>query len=125
MSAGPPRGHRLLNLHLKLLALFHGFCEAGHEFWDFLKILQIDDLDGGMHVTVGQADKRAGNTASGPENDIGIGAAGGADSLMLQGNPRLLCNGLNPLDDFRMITGAMTYGWACPHLYVTVCARAN
>ncbi len=39
-----------------------------------------------MHVAVGEANKRAGDAASGPENDIGIGAAGGADSLMLQGN---------------------------------------
>ena len=36
-----------------------------------------------MHVAVGEADEGAGDAASGPEYDVGVGAAGGADGLML------------------------------------------
>ena len=76
-------GRHLLNLRLEGFAFFYGLGEAGHELGDLFKVLEVDDLDGAVHVAVGEADEGAGDAASGPEYDVGVGAAGGTDGLML------------------------------------------
>ena len=83
MPAGSAGRYCLLNLHLEGFAFFYGLGEAGHELGDLFKVLEVDDFDGAVHVAVGEADEGARDAASGPEYDVGVGAAGGADGLML------------------------------------------
>src|SRR5882724_597126 len=60
-----------------------------------------------MHVTVWEANERAGNAATGPENHVGIRAARRRHRLMLEGDFVGFCNLFDPGDYLRMITAAM------------------
>ena len=78
-----------------------------------------------MHIAVGQADERAGNAAASPENHIGIGAACGADGFVLDRDAGLFSNGLEALDHFRVVAGAMSQGGAFAHAHITMCALVD
>src|ERR1044071_89006 len=71
----PDPGPQPLNPHLELLATSQRDGKRSDQLGDLLQVFQTHQFHRGVHVTVRQADQRAGNSAARPEDRVGIRAA--------------------------------------------------
>ncbi|MFM1942587.1 MAG: hypothetical protein RI897_1569 [Verrucomicrobiota bacterium] len=101
-----------LNLHFEGVLGFEGLGEGGEEFGDLDEVFEADEFDGGVHVAGGEAEEGAGDTATGPEDDIGIGATGGGDGFVLELDAFFVGDFFESGDDLDVIGAAVGDGWA-------------
>src|SRR4051812_10659448 len=73
-----------------------------------------------MHITVGEADERAGYSSSRPKNSVRIRAAGIGHRLVLQRNIFCLRHRLDAFHNIRMIASAMSDARSAAELYITM-----
>src|SRR5439155_27169688 len=109
-----------LHLHLELFSLLQRKGEGDEELRDLFQVLQAHDLDRRMHVAVGEADQRRRNTAACPEDHVGVGPAGGGDSLVLQLDLPLGGDSFQTVDDFGVMRPAVRQNRSMAHFDISV-----
>src|SRR5258708_4163922 len=73
-----------------------------------------------MHITVGQADERAGYSSTRPKNSVRVCAAGVGHLFVLQRNVLCLGHRFNAFHDIRMIASAMSDARSAAEFYITM-----
>src|SRR5258708_1526461 len=67
-----------------------------------LKVVKIDNLDGTVHISVGDPDKRCRHAVTTQLDGIGVGARGARHTAYLYGDLFRLCSRLKALEDARI-----------------------
>src|SRR5438094_657237 len=76
-----PRGS---NLDLELFSALQRLSESRQQFGNLFEIFQAHQFHRRMHVAIGQADQRARNAATRPEDHVGVGARSRGHGFMLE-----------------------------------------